>query len=116
APDQVPQEVKRAAVFSVPVDLKSSAEKISLIYTRRFLKSLGKKLAQKQEMYPNEIDLSNYSLYWSFPEFDDKYTAPLHGFDNAADYYRKVSSRQYLPYIKTPTLVVNAKNDPFLGP
>lgn len=116
APDQIPNEVKRAAVFSVPVDLKSSAEKISLIYTRRFLKSLGKKLEQKREMYPNELDLSNYSLFWSFPEFDDKYTAPLHDFENAEDYYRKVSSRQYIPAIKIPTLLVNAKNDPFLGP
>lgn len=116
APEQVPQEVKRAAVFSVPVDLKSSAEKISLIYTRRFLKSLGKKLEQKRNMYPSEVDLSNYSLFWSFPEFDDKYTAPLHGFENAEDYYKKVSSRQYIPTIKIPTLLVNAKNDPFLGP
>lgn len=115
-PDGLPPEIKRAAVFSVPVELKSSAEKISRIYTQRFLRSLGRKLEQKREMYPDAVDLRNYSLFWTFPEFDDRYTAPLHGFDSAADYYNKVSSRQFITYIRVPTLLVNAKNDPFLGP
>lgn len=115
APDKVPQEVKRAAVFSVPVDLKSSAQRIPLIYTRRFLKSLGKKLELKKGMFPEAIDLSDYSLFWSFPEFDNRFTAPLHGFKDAEDYYARVSSRQFIPAICIPTLLVNAKNDPFLG-
>lgn len=114
-PALVPSEVKRAAVFSVPVDLKSSAQRISKIYTQRFLRTLGQKLEQKKEMYPDSLDLSDYSLLWSFPEFDDKYTAPLHGFKNAEDYYRRVSSKQFLGNIQIPTLLVNAKNDPFLA-
>ncbi|PVY41767.1 YheT family hydrolase [Pontibacter virosus] len=113
-PAQVPAEVKRASVFSVPIDLKSSAKRISKIYTQRFLKSLGQKLEQKKEMYPDALDLSNYSLFWSFPEFDDKYTAPLHGFENAEDYYKRSSSKQFLKSIQVPTLLVNAQNDPFL--
>ncbi|MBF8961970.1 alpha/beta fold hydrolase [Pontibacter sp. FD36] len=113
-PAQVPSEVKRASVFSVPIDLKSSAKRISKIYTQRFLKSLGQKLEQKKEMYPDALDLSNYSLFWSFPEFDDKYTAPLHGFENAEDYYKRSSSKQFLKNIQVPTLLVNAQNDPFL--
>ncbi|EJF08486.1 YheT family hydrolase [Pontibacter sp. BAB1700] len=113
-PAQVPSEVKRASVFSVPIDLKSSAKRISKIYTQRFLKSLGQKLEQKKEMYPDALDLSNYSLFWSFPEFDDKYTAPLHGFKNAEDYYKRSSSKQFLRNIQVPTLLVNAQNDPFL--
>src|SRR5690606_2373061 len=107
--------VKRAAVFSVPVDLKASAQKISRIYTQRFLKSLGEKLEQKRQLYPDDVDLSNYSIFWTFPEFDDRYTAPLHGFKDAEDYYARVSSRQFLGNIKRPTLLVNAKNDPFLA-
>lgn len=114
-PNQVPSEVKRASVFSVPVDLKGSAQRISKIYTRRFLKSLGQKLEQKRAMYPDSLDLTDYSLYWSFPEFDDKYTAPLHGFENADDYYKRSSSKQFLTSIQVPTLLVNAKNDPFLA-
>jgi uncharacterized protein len=113
-PAQVPSEVKRASVFSVPIDLKSSAKRISKIYTQRFLKTLGQKLEQKREMYPDSLDLSDYSLFWSFPEFDDKYTAPLHGFKNAEDYYKRSSSKQFLKSIQIPTLLVNAKNDPFL--
>ncbi len=115
APGQVPSEVKRAVVFSVPVDLKSSAKQISRIYTQRFLKTLGAKLEQKRQMYPEAVDLTDYSVLWSFPEFDNRYTAPLHGFKNAEDYYAQVSSKQFLKKIKVPTLLVNAKNDPFLG-
>ncbi|RIJ33522.1 YheT family hydrolase [Pontibacter oryzae] len=115
APSQVPEQVTRAAVFSTPVDLKGSAQKISRVYTQRFLKSLGQKLEQKRQMYPDEVDLTNYSLFWSFPEFDDRYTAPLHGFKDAEDYYARVSSKQFLADIRIPTLLVNAKNDPFLS-
>lgn len=114
-PAQVPSEVKRSCVFSVPVDLKASAQKISRIYTQRFLKTLGEKLEQKRQLYPEEVDLTDYSVFWSFPEFDNRYTAPLHGFKDADDYYAQVSSRQFLPQINVPTLLVNAKNDPFLG-
>ncbi|MEJ8804245.1 YheT family hydrolase [Pontibacter sp. H249] len=115
SPEQVPSEVRRSAVFSVPVDLKSSAQQISRIYTQRFLKTLGAKLEQKRQMYPDEVDLTDYSILWSFPEFDNRYTAPLHGFKDAEDYYARVSSRQFIPNIQVPTLLVNAKNDPFLG-
>ncbi|MDX5420740.1 MAG: alpha/beta fold hydrolase [Hymenobacteraceae bacterium] len=114
-PELVPRQVKSAAVFSVPVDLKGSAQTISRIYTQRFLKTLGEKLEQKSRMYPNELDLSDYSIYWSFPEFDDKFTAPLHGFKSAEDYYTRVSAKQFLKNITVPTLLVNAKNDPFLS-
>ena len=49
-------------------------------------------------------------------DFDDAYTAPIHGFENALDYYEKCSSRHFLKNISLPTLVVNALNDPFLSP
>lgn len=115
-PDLVPAQVQAAVAFSTPVDLKSSAQKISRIYTRRFLKTLGAKLEQKRQMFPDQVDLTEYNILWSFPEFDDRYTAPIHGFKNAEDYYARVSSRQFLANIQVPTLLVNAKNDPFLAP
>ena len=52
----------------------------------------------------------------TFREFDDRYTAPLHGFRDAADYWARSSCRGFLPEIGIPTLLVNARNDPFLGP
>ncbi|HEY4652407.1 MAG TPA: alpha/beta fold hydrolase [Pontibacter sp.] len=115
APELVPAQVKKACVFSVPVDLKGSAGKISRVYTQRFLKTLGEKLEQKRQLYPDAVDLKDYSIFWSFPEFDNRYTAPLHGFKDAEDYYSRVSSRQFLKNIQLPTLLVNAKNDPFLS-
>jgi predicted alpha/beta-fold hydrolase len=115
APDQVPPQVQRAAVFSTPVDLKGSAQRISKVYTRRFLKSLRKKLEDKKMLYDSEVDLTDYNVLWSFPEFDNKYTAPMHGFKDAEDYYARVSSKQFIRHIQVPTLLVNAKNDPFLS-
>ena len=50
----------------------------------------------------------------SFQEFDDRYTAPLHGFRDAEDYWTRASARQFLPRITVPTLILNARNDPFL--
>ncbi|MBK0404908.1 alpha/beta fold hydrolase [Adhaeribacter sp. BT258] len=120
APEKVPAEVKRAAVFSVPCHLKSSALQISRpenrIYLRRFLNSLRLKLEQKIPIANGTLDLSDYHLVRDFQAFDDRFTAPLHGFANADDYYAQCSSLAYLPSIQIPTLLVNAQNDPFLSP
>lgn len=64
--------------------------------------------------YP-ELDLEPLSNISSVFEFDDYYTAPLHGFKNAIDYYERNSACYFLPDISIPTLIVNAKNDPFLS-
>lgn len=120
APEKVPSEVKKAAVFSVPCDLKSAAVQISKpenkIYLRRFLNSLHLKLQQKLPIANGKLDLSEYHLVKDFHTFDDRFTAPLHGFSSADDYYAKCSSKPYLKAIKVPSLLVNAKNDPFLSP
>ncbi|MGV3639758.1 MAG: YheT family hydrolase [Adhaeribacter sp.] len=119
-PDSLPRQVKKAAVFSVPCDLQGCSDTLSRpenrIYLRRFLKSLKKKLELKARDYPGDLDLKGYELLQSFPAFDDRYTAPLHGFKDARDYYTRCSSRQFLAAIRIPTLLVNAENDPFLSP
>lgn len=119
-PANLPKQVKKAAVFSVPCDLQGCSDTLSRpenrIYLRRFLKSLKKKLALKARDYPEHLDLKGYELLRSFPDFDDRYTAPLHGFKDARDYYARCSSRQFLSAIRIPTLLVNAENDPFLSP
>lgn len=119
APEKVPSEVKKAAVFSVPCDLKSSAVQISKpankIYLRRFLNSLRRKLEQKLPIANGQLDISGYDEIKDFPAFDNRFTAPLHGFASADDYYEKSSSKRYLKNIQIPTLLVNALNDPFLS-
>jgi predicted alpha/beta-fold hydrolase len=119
-PAQVPAQVERAAVFSVPTDLKSSSYQISRpqnrVYLRRFLKSLRLKMRQKAELLPGQVDVSDLDLLRDFPQFDDRFTAPMHGFKSADDYYESSSSGRYLAGIRIPTLLVNAENDPFLAP
>lgn len=118
APAALPPQIKKAVVFSVPCDLKSCSDTLSRpqnrIYLRRFLKSLKGKLERKALDFP-DLDLAGYELLQSFPDFDDRYTAPMHGFKDAADYYARCSSRQFLAHIRIPTLLVNAQNDPFLS-
>jgi len=110
--------IKKAAVFSVPMDLKTSCEKISMpanrIYSNRFIKSLKKKILLKSGFH-KELDISKLQGIKSLQEFDDAYTAPLHGFKDANDYYEQCSSLRFVRNIKTPTLIVNTLNDPFLS-
>ncbi|MCF6247610.1 MAG: alpha/beta fold hydrolase [Desulfobacula sp.] len=110
--------IKKAIVFSVPCDLKSSSETISkpsnVLYMKRFLVMLHNKIKSKMKVLPGQIDDKDYEKIKDFKDFDDRYTAPIHGFKNAEDYWEKCSSKPYIPKIKIPTLIINAKNDPFL--
>jgi predicted alpha/beta-fold hydrolase len=114
------KKISKAVVFSVPGDLKSSSLKLAKttnkIYMRRFLKSLHLKVKAKMKLFPGEIDDHNYDQIKNFRDFDDRYTAPIHGFKNAEDYWTKCSSNQFIEKIQIPTLIVNAVNDPFLDP
>ncbi|GAA4372772.1 YheT family hydrolase [Hymenobacter koreensis] len=117
---RVPTAVERAAVFSVPTDLKAGSEQISRIqnrvYLNRFLKSLRLKIRQKAELLPGQLDLEGLDELSNFPQFDNRFTAPMHGFKSADEYYEHSSSGRYLDGIRIPTLLVNAQNDPFLAP
>jgi uncharacterized protein len=112
--------IKRTVTFSVPVHLASSAARMnrfsSKLYLSEFLKSLKSKIVQKNRVMPNEISIEGINEIKSFEAFDEKYTAPLHGFKNAAEYYKAASSLYYLDKIKIPILIVNALDDPFLSP
>lgn len=110
----------KAVAISVPLDLHNSCLEISKksnwIYTRRFLKTLKRKISDKANLFPDAINLSGLKEISSLLEFDDRYTAPLHGFKNAIDYYTQCSSINFLEKISIPTLIINARNDPFLSP
>jgi predicted alpha/beta-fold hydrolase len=82
----------------------------------RFLVAMRAKIRAKKAMFPDQLDLTGLDGIRTFQEFDDRFTAPIHGFRNAGDYWARNSSRQFLPRITHPTLLVNAANDPFLGP
>lgn len=114
------KRVKGAAVFSVPCHLGSSAKELDKsskwFYLNRFLKKLGKKIKSKSEKFPDIISYHGFEKIKTFEEFDNRYTAPLHGFKDADDFYERASSYHYIPLITIPTLITNALNDPFLPP
>ncbi len=105
--------------FSVPCDLRSSAYKLALpsnkVYMGRFLTTLREKVRRKMEAFPDQISDEGLDTIASFLEFDDRYTAPIHGFRDAEDYWARASSRPFLDGIAVPALLVNAKDDPFLA-
>ena len=108
-----------AAAISVPLDLASSARVLdqrwsNRLYLRRFLVPLIAKIEAKARDFPGGLDADGIRAIRSFQEFDDRFTAPLHGFRDAADYWQRASARQFLPRIAVPTLLLNARNDPFL--
>ena len=119
--DRVPAQVRGAAAMSVPFDLARGSRHIShgfsRVYERHFLKSLKAKARAKLARYPDLIAdpaaLDRVQTLW---DFDDVVTAPVHGFASAEDYYRKSSSIRFLQGIRVPTLLLSAKDDPFLPP
>jgi len=116
---QLHPRLKTAAAFSVPCDLQSSsiqlAQPANRLYMRRFLITLHDKIRAMMKAMPGQIDDVGYERMRSFKDFDDRYTAPIHGFKDAEDYWRKCSCRPFLKSIQIPTLLVNAQNDPFLA-
>jgi predicted alpha/beta-fold hydrolase len=115
--------VAAAAVVSAPFDLAASGrhmEKgLGRWYTESFLASLRPKAIEAARRFPEaagKIDLGRTRASKTFREFDDAANAPLHGFAGADDYYARASSLRLLPAIATPTLCLNARDDPFLPP
>ena len=65
--------------------------------------------------FPGHVDATGVDRILTFREFDDRYTAPLHGFRDADDYWTQCSSKQFISGIRVPTLLLNAADDPFLA-
>ncbi len=116
----IDSRIKKCVVFSVPCDLKASSKAIgkpgNRIYMKRFLKLLHKKIKAKQTAFPDLFSDHDYSQIKNFYDFDNRYTAPLHGFADAEDYWHRCSSKQFIKDIHIPILLVNALDDPFLAP
>jgi predicted alpha/beta-fold hydrolase len=110
--------IAAAAAISAPLDVHAGGRALSqgfgLIYTRSFLKTLKLKAQQKLEQYPGLFDLNDMLASRTMHAFDEVVTAPLHGFRDADDYWTRSTTRPLLPEITVPTLVLNARNDPFL--
>lgn len=116
--EQLDPRIKRSVVFSVPMDLLACSRAIekpqNRVYLRRFLASLKPKVVQKSKLFPDRISVEPYARVKTFYDFDHVYTAALHGFADADDYYRQNSSRFFVESISIPTLIVNSVNDPLV--
>ncbi|MET3178710.1 UNVERIFIED_ORG: putative alpha/beta-fold hydrolase [Variovorax guangxiensis] len=111
--------VSAVASVCAPLDLAAGGEAIGrgfnkLVYTRMFLATMKPKALAKLAQFPGLFDrerlVSSRNLY----EFDNVFTAPLHGFRDADDYWARGSAKPHLASIRVPALVVNARNDPFI--
>jgi len=117
--DTLDARILGAVAFSVPGDLKAGAGQLAktknYVYMKQFLVSLHVKIKLKMKLMPGAINDDDYNSITNFKGFDDRYTAPIHGFKNAEDYWEKCSSNRFLPFIRVPALIVNASDDPFLA-
>lgn len=110
--------LQAAVAISVPFELSKTALRIqqgfSRIYQQHFMRTLRQKFRDKFATHPAPIGLPVLNKLRSLRDFDDKVTAPLHGFANAEDYYQQSSCRQFLKNITVPTLLLQSKDDPFM--
>ena len=108
-----------AAAISVPCDLHDSLQQLNKaknwLYARRFLSTLREKVREKQKRFPDRITPAEVEKIRTLKDFDDYYTSRAHGFTDAIDYYTQCSSLRFLEGIRVPTLLLNARNDSFLG-
>ncbi|APQ17137.1 YheT family hydrolase [Maribacter hydrothermalis] len=116
---ELPKEIIGAVAISVPCQLADSLHHLlqfkNILYAKRFKGNLIKKLKLKQQLFPDHISDTDIEAIKTLKDFDDFYTSKAHGFTDAMDYYKKSSSLQFLEAINIPTLIINAKNDSFLG-
>jgi predicted alpha/beta-fold hydrolase len=117
--DEARSIVRRAATVSAPIDLGAAGRALDRginreIYARHFLSTLRPKSLAKLAVFPGLYDGAKVRAARTFREFDDTVTAPLHGYRDADDYWRRASSGPWLERVRVPTLLLNARNDPFL--
>jgi predicted alpha/beta-fold hydrolase len=110
--------VQSAAAISAPVDLHAAGRALeqgfNMVYTRNFLATMKRKSLVKLRMHPGLFDAARLRATRTLREFDDLVTSRLHGFDGVDDYYTRASSKPHLAFVSVPTLLLNARNDPFL--
>ncbi len=116
--EDAPDEVVAAVAISTPFDLAAAAGKMSeglgRVYSYHFLRSLKAKALRKARDYPEMLDAVAVRRARNWRQYDDAVTAPLHGFRDADDYWARSSSLRFLEGIRRPTLLISARDDPFI--
>lgn len=115
---EVPSQIKAAVAISTPCHLPDSVAatqaKGNKLYVDYFLKNLGKKVQAKAAQFPNKIDAHALASVKTLWDFADQFSAPMYGYASGRDFFEDISAITHLPHISTPTLILNAENDPML--
>ena len=111
--------VQGIASISAPLDLWQSGLHLGkgfnrYVYTVMFLKTMKQKALLKHKQFPKLFDIKEVLTAKTLYDFDNEFTAPLHGFQNTEDYWKRASAIHTLANIRVPALLVNARNDPFI--
>ena len=119
AGDSAAQSVSAVGAVSSPIDLAAGGHAIGAgfnrqVYTRMFLRSMKPKALRKWAQHPGLFDRTRLLAARDLYDFDNVFTAPLHGFRDTDDYWRRGSAKPHLHRIRVPALVLNARNDPFV--
>jgi len=119
AGDTATATVRALAAVSSPIDLAAGGHAIGRgfnrqVYTRMFLRTMKPKALAKWRQHPGLFDRDRLAAARTLHAFDDVFTAPLHGFRDTDDYWRRASAKPHLRRIRIPALVLNARNDPFV--
>jgi len=117
--DEVPEQVRAAVGVSVPFDLEACARRLDrglhrTVYAENFLRTMRRKVQEKARRYPAFVDVEAARRARTFAQYDRVVTAPLNGFADEQDYWRRASCGQYLGGIRRPTLLIGARDDPIV--
>lgn len=111
--------LQAAAVVSVPFDLVAGGMSLArgfnrALYGRHFLRSMRRKALDFERAFPQRVDIRRIAASGDLYEFDDAFTAPLHGFRDVMHYWQQASAKPWLRSVAVPLLALNARNDPFV--
>lgn len=113
-------EIRAVCGVSPVIDLEACMQSIerreNRIYEWNFCRNLQARMRRKAVTFPGAFDLEGLWKIWSIRAFDDRFTAPHHGFDGAEDYYHRASAMRVIDRVARPALILSAADDPFVPP
>ena len=117
---EAPPELIAVAAVSPVMELETCVRAIerreNRIYEWNFCRNLQSRMRRKAKAFPQTFDLTGLWKIWSIRAFDDRYTAPHHGFAGASDYYHRASAMRVIDRVAIPALIITAEDDPFVPP
>jgi predicted alpha/beta-fold hydrolase len=118
--DHAPVELKAVCAVSPVLELEACVRAIerrrNFAYQWNFVRNLRNRMRRKAAAFPGDWDLAPLRTVWSIRAFDEKYTAPHHGFAGASDYYYRASAMRVIDRVRIPALIITAEDDPFVPP